>query len=59
MPKVIVLVIVCKSCVRPFFLEMAAIIKKNLIRIGWRAITTTNNEMKKAKTLNSCRTTDK
>ena len=32
---------------------------QNLIRIRWRAITTTNSEMKKTKTLNSCRTTDK
>jgi hypothetical protein len=50
----------------PFFLEMAAVNKKgmnvattyqapflaqNLTRIRWRAITTTNNEMKKPKTL--------
>ena len=73
-PKVIVVVIVLLSfvipvCV-PFFWKLLQSSKKecsdypgtflvqNLTRICWHAITTTNNEMKKPKTLNSCRTTE-
>ena len=71
-PKVIVFVIVLLSFVNPvyvpFFWKWLQTSKKecsdypgtflmqNLIRICWHAITTTNNEMKKPKTLNSCRT---
>ena len=73
-PKVIVFVIVLLSFVNPVYVFWkwlqsskkecsdhlpGTFLVQNLTRIRWCAIMTTNNEMKKPKTLNSCRTTDK